>query len=351
MYWEGMQMYRPNERPFALHRNASPGIQRFGGFIWSGDVQSRWATLKTHVPVAINSGLSGFPYWGTDIGGFIPTDEYTAELHVRWFQFGAFNPLFRAHGRNWHLRLPWGWDNGDGGPFENGNWRVAPAELKNPKVEPICRKYLDLRSRLMPYLYSAVRDCCETGIPIIRAMWIHDPADPIAVARGDQYLWGPDILVAPVVDKGATSRRLYLPRGDWFDFWTNEKQQGGREIDRAVDLETMPLFVRAGAVIPMGPIKQYVDEPGDEPLELVVYPGANGASAMYEDDGKSFDYKKGAFMKMTMNWNDRTRQLTLGLAQGSRMLAPMRRTIRVKLAGTTVAKSVVFSGQRVVVRL
>src|SRR6187399_3253194 len=141
MYWEGTQLYRPNERPFALHRNASAGIQRYGGFVWSGDVQSRWETLKTHVPVAVNTGLSGLPYWGTDIGGFIPTNDYTGELHVRWFQFGAFNPLFRAHGRHWHLRLPWGWDEGDGGPMET-NWRIDAAELHNKDVEPIVKKYL-----------------------------------------------------------------------------------------------------------------------------------------------------------------------------------------------------------------
>ncbi|MGH7584558.1 MAG: TIM-barrel domain-containing protein, partial [Gemmatimonadales bacterium] len=131
MYWEGSQLVSPGERPYALHRNAAAGVQRYGGFIWSGDVQSRWETLKTHVAVAINAGLSGLPYWGTDIGGFIPTPEYTGELHVRWFQFGAFCPLFRAHGRNWHLRLPWGWDGGDGGPPESGRFRVNPEELHN----------------------------------------------------------------------------------------------------------------------------------------------------------------------------------------------------------------------------
>jgi alpha-glucosidase/alpha-D-xyloside xylohydrolase len=351
MYWEGTQLYRPNDRPFALHRNASAGIQRFGGFIWSGDVQSRWETLKTHIPVAINTGLSGLPYWGTDIGGFNPTPEYTGELHVRWFQFAAFCPSFRAHGRNWHLKLPWGWDGGDGGPFESGNFRVPPDELKNAKVEPICRKYLELRYRLMPYLYTAVRECHDTGLPIMRALWLHAPDDAAAVARGDEYMWGPDMLVAPVVEKGATSRRVYLPRGAWFDFWTNEKLEGGREIARSVDLETMPLFVRAGAVVPMGPVKQYADEPSDEPLTLVVYPGVNGTSSVYEDDGHTFDYRAGAWMRIAMNWQNATRRLTLSLAPGSRMLAPMRRTINVRVAGTTATKSVVFSGQAVVVQM
>ena len=351
MYWEGTQLYRPNERPFALHRNASAGIQRYGGFIWSGDVQTRWETLKQHVPIAINTGLSGLPYWGTDIGGFNPTPEYTAELHIRWFQFGAFNPLFRSHGRNWHLRLPWGWDGGDGGPFEAGQWRVDPAELQRPEVEPILRQYLELRYRLMPYLYTAVREGHETGLPIMRALWLHYPDDPLAVARGDEFLWGRDMLVAPVVEQGATTRKVYLPRGSWIDFWTNERVDGGREIDKAVDLKTMPLFVRAGAVLPMDPVRQYTDEPVKEPMTLVVYPGADGTSTLYEDDGKSFAYQKGERMSVAMTWQDRGRRLSLALATGSRMLAPSPRTFAVRVTGDSATRTVTFGGKPVDVKL
>src|SRR5262249_36514941 len=139
MYWEGPQIDRPNERPYALHRNGHAGMQRYGAFLWSGDVYSTWETLRTHIAVAINTGLSGIPYWGTDIGGFVPTREYTGELHVRWFQFGAFCPLFRAHGRTWHLRLPWGWNTGDPGVNEITNYGEAAnpvaSELHNPEVE------------------------------------------------------------------------------------------------------------------------------------------------------------------------------------------------------------------------
>jgi alpha-glucosidase (family GH31 glycosyl hydrolase) len=352
MYWEGTQLYRPNQRPYALHRNASPGVQRFGGFIWSGDVQSRWDTLATHVPVAINTTLSGLPYWGTDIGGFYPTSEYTGELHVRWFQFGAFCPLFRAHGRNWHLRLPWGWNKGflaDGGPEETRNFRLDPALLKNADVEPICRKYLELRYRMMPYLYTAVRDCCETGLPIMRALWLHYPDDVTAIARGDEYLWGRDILVAPVVEKGATSRRAYLPRGTWHDFWTEERVEGGREVERAVDLATMPLWVRAGAVIPMegGPVKQHVGQPNDAPMTLVVYPGADGNASWYEDDGISFDYRRGEWMRVDMRWRDATRRLTLRLATGARMFAPAPRRFEVRKAGSSKTRMVEFSGKAI----
>ena len=351
MYWEGTQRYRPNERPYALHRNASAGVQRYGGFIWSGDVDSRWETLKTHIPVAINTGLSGLPYWGTDIGGFIPRAEYTGELHVRWFQFGAFCPLFRAHGRHWHLRLPWGWDGGDGGPFETGPFRVDPAELHNASVEPICRQYLELRYRLLPYLYTAVRECHDTGMPIMRALWLHAPDDPAAVSRGDEYLWGPDMLVAPVVEKGATNRRLYLPRGTWIDFWTEEAVEGGREIEKGVDLATTPLYVRGGAVIPMGPVKQYVDEPTDQPLTLVVYPGADGTSALYEDDGRTFAYRSGAWMRLALEWRDATRQLSVRVAPGSRMLPPLPRRIDVRVAGSQRKTPVTFTGAPVTIPL
>ena len=161
---------------------------------------------------------------------------------MRWFQFGAFCPLFRAHGRNWHLRLPWGWNTGflgDGGPAETGNVTVDQAELHNAQVEPICRKYLELRSRLIPYLYTALRETTETGVPIMRALWLHHADDAVAVARGDEYLWGRDILVAPVTEKGASSRRVYLPRGTWTDFWTEAAVNGGRELERAVDLATI----------------------------------------------------------------------------------------------------------------
>jgi Glycosyl hydrolases family 31/Domain of unknown function (DUF5110) len=203
----------------------------------------------------------------------------------------------------------------------------------NPLVEPIVRKYLELRYRLLPYTYTIARECTETGLPLMRALWLHHHDDPQAIARGDQFLWGRDILVSPVVEKGATSRRLYLPRGVWFDFWTEERLEGGREIDRKVDLETMPLHVRASAILPFGPVKQYVEDPVAGPLSVVVYPGANGAFSLYEDDGRTFDYRKGVWMRTAMTWNDTARVLSASLAPGSRMLPPARRDIEVRVAG------------------
>ena len=355
MYWEGPQQYRPNERPFALHRNGYVGMQRYGAFLWSGDVYSTWETLKTHIPVAVNTGLSGIPYWGTDIGGFVPTPEYTGELHVRWFQFGAFCPSFRAHGRTWHLRLPWGWNTGTLGHEEIRNYRGGaghpdPSELRNPAVEPVIRKYLELRYRLLPYIYTAAKECSETGLPLIRSLWLHFPDDPTAIACGDQFLWGRDILVSPVVEKGAASRRVYLPKGSWFDFWTEERLDGGREIERKVDLETMPLHVRAGTILPLAPVKEYVEQQVSEPTTIVVYPGADGAFTMYEDDGRSFDYRRGEVMRVVMAWRDATRQLSVRLAPGSRMLPPGKRPLQVRLAGSKEMKSLVFQGKPIDVR-
>jgi alpha-glucosidase/alpha-D-xyloside xylohydrolase len=349
MFWEGPQIDRPNERPYALHRNGYAGMQRYASFLWSGDVYSTWETLRTHIPIALNTALTGIPYWGTDIGGFVPTPEFTAELYVRWFQFGAFCPLFRCHGRTWKLRLPWGWNTGDPGPVESNKYNGAAvpdsSQLHDERVEPICRKYLELRYRMLPYLYSAVRECATTGMPIMRPLWLHFPNDPQAVLRGDEYLWGKSVLVAPVVEKSATTRQIYLPRGAWYDFWTGDLVEGGREISRPVDLETMPLYVRAGSILPLGPVKQFVDEKVDEPLTISIYPGADASFLLYEDDGSSFDHRRGEWMGIQMMWDDKRRRLTLHLAAGSRMLPPGKVAMLIKLAGES--RQVMFEGKHV----
>jgi alpha-glucosidase/alpha-D-xyloside xylohydrolase len=348
MYWDGPLKERPNERPWALHRNGYAGIQRYG-WLWSGDIDSNWKALAAQIPVGLNTGLTGMPYWGTDTGGFIPTKEYTGELYVRWFQFSAFCPLFRSHGRTWKLHLPWGWNTGETGPVEEKELPDAK-ELHNAEVEPICRKYLDLRYQLMPYLYSSVRESHDTGMPIMRALWLHYPSDPQAVERGDQYLWGRDVLVAPVMEPGAVARRLYLPRGGWYDFWTGERVEGGRQTERKVDLATLPLYVRAGAILPIGPTKQYVSQSVNKPLTIRVYPGADGQFVLYEDDGASFAYEGGQFLRLGMQWNDGSRRLRLALAEGSRMFGPAVREIEVELATGGSKRNVRFNGAPVVVQ-
>jgi alpha-glucosidase/alpha-D-xyloside xylohydrolase len=353
LYWEGPQLDRPNERPYALHRNGYAGMQRYASFLWSGDVYSTWETLATQVPIGLNTALSGISYWGTDIGGFVPTKEFTAELYVRWFQFGAFCTLFRCHGRNWKLRLPWGWNTGDAGPNEIARYDGAAipdgSQLHNPQVEQICRKYLELRYRLLPYLYSAVREWTTRGMPVMRALWLHYPDDPEAAGRGDEYLWGANLLVAPVVEKGAVARQVYLPHGGWYDFWTGEQVVGGREITRKVDLETIPIYVRAGSLVPLGPVKQYVGEPSSQPLTISIYPGADASFLFYEDDGRSFDYRRGEWMGIDMQWQDAKRGLTLRLADGSKMLPPGRRDFAVKL-GQSV-RHIRFEGRSLEVQM
>jgi alpha-glucosidase (family GH31 glycosyl hydrolase) len=315
MYYEGPLSDRPGVRPWNLQRNGCPGIARYGGWIWSGDILSSWKTLAAQVAVGLNSSLSVSPYWGTDIGGFYPSRdrEYTGELYVRWFQFAAFCPSFRSHGRTWHLHLPWGWNTGETGPVESRP-TPDPSELHNAAVEPVCRRYLDLRYELLPYTYTITRQAHDSGMPLMRALWLHYPRDAEAVKLGSEFLWGRDLLIAPVVEKGARLRRVYLPAGTWYDWWTGKAQPGGRWVERAVDLATMPMYVRAGAVIPLDPVRQYVGQPVTDPTRLRVYPGADGSFSFYDDDGASLDYLNDAdpgIIRIRMEWRDSTRQLTL----------------------------------------
>src|SRR5205085_4960490 len=228
----------------------------------------------------------------------------------------AFTPLFRSHGRNWHLHLPWGWNTDEIGPRESGNGNNYPpeSELHNAAVEPICKTFLELRYRMLPYNYTLMREACDTGLPPMRALWLHHANDAEAVKLGDEYLWGRDILVAPVVEKGAKSRRVYLPAGTWFDWWTGKQVEGKKWIEREVDLATMPLYVRAGAIVPLDPVRQYTSQNVTEPTTLRVHPGANGMFTLYDDDGQSLGYRDGSDAKtvwIIARWNDSTRRLTL----------------------------------------
>jgi alpha-glucosidase (family GH31 glycosyl hydrolase) len=342
MYWEGSQMFQPDTRPFALHRNGYAGLQRYG-WLWSGDTLSTWATLTAQVSIGINAGLCGIPYWGTDTGGFVPTKEFTAELFVRWFQFSAFCPSFRCHGRTWKLRLPWGWNLGSYEPAEfDGQFAAAtlpqPEALHNTQVEAICRQYLNLRYQLLPYLYSAVAETHATGLPLMRSLWLAYPSDPKAPAIDDQYMWGESILVAPVLEAGATHRTTYLPEGQWWDYWTNQRIDGGQSLRREVDFETVPLYVKAGTILPVGPVKQYTQEVSSEPLTLRIYPGADGTISLYTDDGISFGYLKGQFSRIVCTWNDQQRVLTLRTdAQGK---LPRPEAMVVEIAGVAGSKPV-----------
>jgi len=351
MYWEGPLRERPNVRPFSIQRNGYAGIQQYG-FLWSGDVNSEWKTLRTQIAVGLNTGLSGIPYWGTDTGGFFSTKELTAELYVRWFQFSAFCPLFRSHGRTWMLRLPWGWDRGNVGPVEDDPKLLPePKDLHNPEVEEICRRYLNLRYQLLPYLYSATHETTRTGMPLMRALWLAYPDDSKALAVDDAYLWGESLLVAPVTISSATERITYLPAGTWFDYWTDEPIPGGVSHTRRVDLATLPLYVKAGTILPLGPVKQSAMEKTSTPLELHIYPGADASFSLYEDDGFSMDHTHGVSSTIDMRWNDRTRTLSLSLSGGSAMHAFTTRNFNARIAGSSILKPLHFRGATVHIAL
>jgi alpha-glucosidase (family GH31 glycosyl hydrolase) len=272
---EGEARDRPDGRPWMLCRSGGAGMQRYGAATWSGDINTTFATFEAQVPLGLNTSLSGVPYWGTDIGGFFPAG-LTGELYTRWFQFGALCPLFRSHGWVWRQHLPW---------------------AHGEEVEAVCRRFAELRMRLLPYLYTLAWRAHTHGEPLMRPLAYHYPADPNVWELGSQYLLGPDLLVAPVTRAGATHWPLYLPAGEWYDFWTHERLDGGRGVSRPAPLESLPLLVRGGAVLPCGPVQQRTDERPLDELTLLVYPPAEGQSegqaVLYEDDGRSQAYGRG----------------------------------------------------------
>jgi alpha-glucosidase/alpha-D-xyloside xylohydrolase len=361
LYYQGHLATTPNVRPWSLQRNGHPGIAQWGGWVWSGDTESAWKTLEAQIAVGLNYSLSVGPYWGSDIGGFYPNQELTGELYARWFQFAAFCGSFRSHGRTWWTRLPWGWGQSDMGPREHNNTNtpipaddrrnILASEMNNPAIEPIVKKYAELRYQLLPYTYTLAWEARDRGLPLMRAMWLHYPDDVRVRGLGSQYLWGRDLLVAPVFTKGASSRDVYLPEGDWYDWWTNERATGGRTVTRQVDLATMPLYVRAGAIIPVDPIRQYTGQAVTEPTTVRVYDGTDGEYTLYQDDGISQEYleRRGTWIRMT--WDDRARQLTLepGAPAGATNVRAAR-AFRIQLMSSGVTKDVTYHGRRVFVR-
>jgi alpha-glucosidase/alpha-D-xyloside xylohydrolase len=329
--------------------------------VWSGDTDSSWKTLEAQIAVGLNYSLSIGPYWGSDIGGFYANNELTGELYARWFQFAAFCGSFRSHGRTWWTRLPWGWGLSDMGPREHNNTNapippddrrnILGSEMNNPAIEPVAKKYAELRYQLLPYTYTLAREARDAGLPLMRAMWIHYPRDGRARGVGDQFLWGRDLLVAPIYTKGATTRDVYLPAGEWYDWWTNARSAGGRVVTRAVDLATMPIFVRAGAIVPIDPVRQFTGEEIVEPTTLRVYRGAEGQFTLYEDDGISQDYLKGRGSWIRISWNDSRRELTLepGAPRGTTNVVRERR-FKVVVLPDGVEREVAYSGRRVGIR-
>ena len=349
LYYQGPLWSTPNVRPWSLHRNGHLGVAQWGGWVWSGDPQATWKTLEAQVSVGINHSLSLSPYWGSDTGGFYTTSELTGELYARWFQFSAFTPSFRSHGRIWRLRLPWGWGLSDMGFPEGQTERPPQSEMNNPAIEPITRKYAELRYQLIPYTYTLAREARDTGMPLMRALWLHYPDDERARGIGSEYLWGRDLLVAPVFEQGLETREVYLPAGVWYDWWSNERHTGGQTVTREVDLSIMPIYARAGAIIPFDPVRQYMEQEVDEPTTIKVFEGADGEFTMDEDDGKSLDYLQGRGTWTRMSWDDGQRRLTIepGAPPGAVNLMPEGRTFVVELLPSGETRAVRYEGSRV----
>lgn len=325
------QQYAPHQRIFILSRSAFPGSQRYGAGLWSGDVDMTFAALRTQVALGMNVGLAGIPLWGSDIGGFGFAGECTPELYVRWFQFGAFSPLFRPHGDQSELREPWQF---------------------GPEVEAICRKYLTLRYRLLPYIYTAAHEACTTGMPLMRPLVLAFPTDPQVFNLSDEYLFGGDILVAPIVEEGATERVVYLPAGNWVDFWTDTIYTGSRSLTVPAPLDTLPLFIRQGTILPLGPEMQYSWEHPLDPLTLELYRGgdhADRAFVLYEDDGETTRYQTGAAVQTALRMTEGTNilKIAIGEAQGGFLGHRSERIYRLNIHQQPVTREVTCNGASV----
>lgn len=350
LYYQGPLSTTPNVRPWSLHRNGHLGVAQWGGWVWSGDTNATWKTLEGQIAVGINHSLSIGPYWGSDTGGFYTTSELTGELYARWFQFSAFTPSFRSHGRIWRLRAPWGWGLSDMGFLEGQEDPPLQSEMNNPAIEPVAKKYADLRYQLIPYTYTLARQAYDEGMPLMRALWLHHPDDARAHGEKTEYLWGRDLLIAPVFTKGAQSRDVYLPAGDdWYDWWSNERHTGGQTVTRSVDLGTMPIYARAGAIIPFDPVRQYMEQEVDGPTTIKVFTGADGEFTMYEDDGISLDYLENRGTWTRMAWDDASRTLTIEPAPppGATQVPTGGRTFVVELLPTGETRTVQYNGSRV----
>lgn len=347
MYYQGHLLTTPNVRPWTLNRNGVIGMARWGAWMWSGDIACRWNTLRDQIWIGQNTGLSITPYWGSDTGGFYTTSELSGELYARWFQFSAFCGSFRSHGRIWRLRTPWGWGLTDMGFIEGQRDLPAQQEMNNPAIEPIAKKYAELRYQLMPYTYTLAREAYDTGMPLMRALWLHHQNDKQALGQSQEYLWGGNLLIAPIYEKGATSRDIYLPPGTWYDWWDNSRHTGGTTVTRPVDLATMPIYVRAGSIIPFDPVRQYMAQPVTEPTTLKVYTGANGEFTLYEDDGISQNYlqNKGTWTKLS--WDDTTKKLTITAAPpaGAPNESTAVRQFKVELQPAGTVKQITYNGR------
>jgi len=299
--YEGQRESTSEKRVCILTRSAFSGQQRYGVINWSGDVGGVWDTYRRQIVAGLNFTLTGLPYWTTDIGGFFRpgrqqyTDENYHELLLRWFQWGAFNPIFRMHGYM----------------TETEPWKYGQ------KVEDYMRQMLNLRYQLLPYIYSEAWQVTQ-GSTLMRPLVMDFSSDAEAVAQPYEYLFGKALLVAPVVEAGAVQRAVYLPKTTaWYDFWTGKPFGGGQTIQADAPLDRIPLFVKAGSILPMGPVVQHSGQGMDQELEMRIYEGANGEFTLYEDEGDSYNYEKGQYSTIRFSWDDAQKELNIGNREGS----------------------------------
>ncbi|MDQ3802969.1 MAG: glycoside hydrolase family 31 protein [Acidobacteriota bacterium] len=298
--FEGLRKLRPDERPFVLTRAGYAGVQRYSA-VWTGDNVASWDHLRLSIPMLTNLGVSGVPFVGADVGGF--SGNPSPELYARWTQAAALTPFLRSH--------------------SEANSKPHEPYSFGPEFTDINRASIELRYRLLPYLYSAFREHTQTGAPVMRPLWFEYPDDERTYLNEDQYLVGRDLLVAPVVTEGVVKRRVYFPRGGaWVDWWTGRRYEGGTEAEVAAPLNRLPLFARAGAAIPVQPVVQHTGEMMRTPLSLVVAGGAEGASSFYEDAGEGYEHLRGAHRTTTVTLGrDRIQLARRGAYSTSRPLA------------------------------
>lgn len=334
--YEGWRKVGPNnKRVYILTRSAFAGQQRYAAGCWSGDINATQSVYAAQIPAGLGFAISGMPYWTTDIGGYFGTP--TEELFTRWFQFGAFCPTFRIHGQ-------------------------APKELYGSQWSAQGRANMllvdQLRYRLMPYIYSLAWKVTSQGYTIMRPLVFDFQNDTTVYSIKDQFMFGPALLVNPVTATGATSRSVYLPAGTWYDFWTGSTTTGGSMSTASAPLSQIPLFVRAGSIVPMGPNIQYATQSAD-PLEIRVYKGQNGSFTLYEDAGDTYDYENGQYAQIPFSWSESSQQLTIGARTGSYSGMATSRTFNLVWVGsnhgagvgvTATADQVVkYDGSQVVV--
>jgi alpha-D-xyloside xylohydrolase len=341
--YEGQRAASDQKRVFILSRSGYAGIQRNAAAVWSGDVDPNWETFRRQIPAGLNMSVSGVPYWTTDIGGFVvanPDDSAYRELFVRWFEFGTFCPIFRVHGTR--------------STNQNELWSYGPAAQKTLVA------YDKLRYRLMPYIYSLAWKTTNEGYTIMRPLVMDFREDVRAQNIGDEFLFGPDLLVAPVTEPAATTRHLYLPGTSWYNFWTGESVSGGRTVDAQSPIERIPLYVRAGSILPLGPDMEYAAEKPADPIEIRIYRGANGTFTIYEDENDTYNYEKGVHATIPLWWDDTAHTLTIGDRTGTYPRMAEQRTFQIVLVGEnhgvggglteTADKTVSYSGKKVVVK-